>query len=157
MIDVNDKLPSAQFQTIHQGELVTVTTEELFAGKKVVLFAVPGAFTRTCSKAHLPGFVSLADEFKAKGVDSVICLSVNDAFVMNAWGVAQNADHLIMLADGGAEFTNNIGLTMETGNFGGIRSKRYAMIVEDGRVSHLNIEQPKEFKVSDAETMLALC
>lgn len=155
MIELNDKLPSSQFQYFADGEMVTATTEDLFAGKKVVLFAVPGAFTPTCSEAHLPGYVVKADEFAAKGVDSIICLSVNDAYVMDAWGKAQNAEKVIMLADGGAEFTKAIGLGMETGVFGGTRSQRYAMVVEDGVVTGLFIEQPKEFKVSDAESVLS--
>lgn len=155
MIEVNDKLPSAQFQYFKDGEMVTATTEDLFAGKKVVLFAVPGAFTPTCSNSHLPGYVVKFDELKSKGVDEVICLSVNDAFVMDAWGKANNAENLIMLADGAAEFTSAIGLEAETGIFGGVRSRRYALIAEDGVVTLLNVEAPKEFQVSDADTILA--
>lgn len=155
MIELNDKLPSAQFQYFDQGDMKTVTTEDLFAGKKVVLFAVPGAFTPTCSEAHLPGYVVKFDELKAKGVDTVICLSVNDAFVMDAWGKASNAENIIMLADGAGDFTTALGLEMQTGIFGGVRSTRYAMIVDDGIVTTLNVEEPKEFKVSDAETILA--
>ncbi|QTH62772.1 peroxiredoxin [Psychrosphaera ytuae] len=155
MISVNDRLPSAQFQHMENGEMKTTSTEELFAGKKVVMFAVPGAFTPTCSEAHLPGFVANADKIKAKGVDSIICVSVNDAFVMSAWGKSQNAEELIMLADGGAEFHEAAGLSMDTGTFGGVRAVRYSMIVEDGVVTQLNVEAPKEFKVSDAETVLA--
>jgi len=132
----------------------TVTTEDLFAGKKVVMFAVPGAFTPTCSNTHLPGYVVKFDDFKQKGVDTVICLSVNDAFVMDAWGKNSNAENLIMLADGAGDFSKAIGLDAETGIFGGVRSRRYAMIVNDGIIEHLNVEEPKEFKVSDAETML---
>mgnify|MGYP000141181507 FL=1 len=156
MIEVNEKLPSVQFQHFEGSDMKTVTTEELFAGKKVVLFAVPGAFTPTCSNAHLPGYVVKYDEFRAKGIDSVICLSVNDAFVMDAWGKASNAENLIMLADGAGDFSKAIGLDAETGIFGGVRSRRYAMIVNDGIVTHLNVEQPKAFEVSDAETMLSL-
>ena len=155
MISVNEKLPSAQFQYMEGGEMKTTSTEELFAGKKVVMFAVPGAFTPTCSEAHLPGFVANADKIKAKGVDSIICISVNDAFVMSAWGKSQNADEIIMLADGGAEFHQATGLSMDTGLFGGVRAVRYSMIVEDGIVKNLNIEEPKEFSVSDAETALS--
>ncbi len=155
MIEVNDKLPSAQFQYFKDGEMVTSTTEDLFAGKKVVLFAVPGAFTPTCSNSHLPGYVVKFDELKSKGVDEVICLSVNDAFVMDAWGKANNAENLIMLADGAAEFTSAIGLEAETGIFGGVRSRRYALIADDGVVTLLNVEAPKEFQVSDADTILA--
>lgn len=155
MIELNDKLPSVELQYFNrEGEMITATTEDLFAGKKTVLFAVPGAFTPTCSQAHLPGYVALADKIKAKGVDSIICVSVNDAFVMKAWGDANNAEEVIMLADGGADFTKAIGLEMETGVFGGVRSQRYAMIVDDGVVTLLNVEQPKEFTVSNAETVL---
>ena len=156
MIEVNEKLPSVQFQYFAGSDMKTVTTEELFAGRKVVLFAVPGAFTPTCSNAHLPGYVVKFDDFRAKGVDSVICLSVNDAFVMDAWGKANNAENLIMLADGAGDFSKAIGLEAETGIFGGVRSRRYAMVVEDGIVTHLNVEAPKKFEVSDAESMLAL-
>lgn len=155
MIAVNEKLPSAQFQHMENGEMKTTSTEELFAGKKVVMFAVPGAFTPTCSEAHLPGYVALADKIKAKGVDSIICVSVNDAFVMSAWGKSQNAEEVVMLADGGAEFHQAVGLSADTGLFGGVRAVRYSMIVDDGIVKQLNIEAPKEFKVSDAETVLA--
>jgi peroxiredoxin len=154
MIKVGDKLPHATFQLHTKDGALNPTTEELFSGKKVVLFAVPGAFTPTCSQAHLPGFVVNADKIKAKGVDSIICLSVNDAFVMKAWGEANNAEDIIMLADGGAAFTKAIGLEMDTGDFGGVRSQRYSMIVEDGVVTHLNVEQPKQFEVSTAEVIL---
>ena len=155
MIELNEKLPSVEMQYFNrEGEMITATTEDLFAGKKTVLFAVPGAFTPTCSQAHLPGYVALADKIKAKGVDNIICVSVNDAFVMKAWGDANNAEEVIMLADGGADFTKAIGLEMETGVFGGVRSQRYAMVVDDGVVTVLNVEQPKEFTVSNAETIL---
>ncbi|HHB1264963.1 TPA: peroxiredoxin, partial [Vibrio cholerae] len=130
-----------------------VTT--LFANKKVVLFAVPGAFTPTCSEAHLPGYVVLADKFKEKGVDMIACVSVNDAFVMKAWGEAQNASEIAMLADGDASFTKALGLEMDTGNFGGVRSQRYAMVIENNVVTLLNVEPPKTFELSKAETVLA--
>ncbi|EMK6961649.1 peroxiredoxin, partial [Vibrio cholerae] len=130
-----------------------VTT--LFANKKVVLFAVPGAFTPTCSEAHLPGYVVLADKFKEKGVDMIACVSVNDAFVMKAWGEAQNASEITMLADGDASFTKALGLEMDTGNFGGVRSQRYAMVIENNVVTLLNVEPPKTFELSKAETVLA--
>ncbi|MDA8622424.1 peroxiredoxin [Psychrosphaera sp.] len=155
MIKVNDSLPNVEFQFRKDGATVTANTAELFADKKVVLFAVPGAFTPTCSEAHVPGYVALADKIKAKGVDSIVCVSVNDAFVMDAWGKSQNADELVMLADGGADFHKQTGLSMETGLFGGTRAVRYSMLVEDGVVTQLNVEAPKEFKVSDAETMLS--
>ncbi|NVK23714.1 MAG: peroxiredoxin [Gammaproteobacteria bacterium] len=154
MIEVNSKLPSVTFSYFKDGEMVNATTEDLFAGKKVVMFAVPGAFTPTCSEAHLPGYVVNYDKFKDKGVDEVICLSVNDAFVMDAWGKSQNAENIIMLADGGAEFVTETGLGFETGGFGGTRSQRFAMVVEDGVVTLLNVEKPKEFEVSSAEHVL---
>ncbi|MCE2573032.1 peroxiredoxin [Motilimonas eburnea] len=156
MIEVGHKLPEATFSLLTEQGVTNPTTEELFAGKTVVLFAVPGAFTPTCSEAHLPGYVVLADQFKAKGVDSLICLSVNDAFVMQAWGEAQNANEIVMLADGDGSFTRAIGLEMDTGQFGGTRSQRYAMLVKDGVVTALNVEPAKSFGASSAETMLEL-
>ncbi|WP_448554106.1 redoxin family protein [Thalassotalea montiporae] len=154
-IALNDKMPSGQIQELKDGEMISHATDELFSNKKVVLFAVPGAFTPTCSAAHLPGYVVNADEFKAKGVDLIACLSVNDAFVMNAWGAAQNAEHIAMLADGDGSYTKALGLEMETGTFGGLRSQRYAMVIENGTVTLLNVEKPKEFEVSKAEAVLS--
>ena len=154
MISQHSKMPSGQLQELKDGNMLTHNTDELFAGKKVVLFAVPGAFTPTCSAAHLPGYVVSADELKAKGVDLIACLSVNDAFVMNEWGKAQNAQHIAMLADGDGSYTKALGLAMETGAFGGVRSQRYSMIIDDGVVTHLYIEQPKTFEVSKAEVIL---
>lgn len=134
-----------------------ISTDELFKGKKVVMFAVPGAFTPGCSVTHLPGYVVLADKIKAKGVDSIICMAVNDAFVMGAWGKQQNAEELIMLADGNGDFTRAMGLVMDATGFGmGIRCKRMAMIVEDGVVKHLAIEPPGGIVVSAAEAILEL-
>ena len=156
MIQRGDTLPDCTFQLLTDEGMKNPTTGELFAGKKVVLFAVPGAFTPTCSEEHLPGYVTLADKLKAKGVDSIICLAVNDAFVMTAWGKTHNAEELIMLADGDGTFTKAIGLDMDTGSFGGVRSQRYAMLVDDGQVTQLNVEPPKTFEVSKAEAMLAL-
>jgi peroxiredoxin len=118
-----------------------------------VLCALPGAFTPTCSEAHLPGFVVKFDDIKAKGVDVVACLSVNDAFVMKAWQNAQNAEHLNMIADGGAALTKALGLVLDTADFGGIRSQRYSMIIDNGTVTHLNVEK-EGFEVSDADTIL---
>lgn len=158
-IKVGDKIPNVTLRIMGQdGKPATLTTEELFKGKRVVLFALPGAFTPTCSRAHLPGYVVQADAIKAKDVDQIACLSVNDAFVMHAWGKDQNVDgNILMLADGSAEFTKAIGLDDDrTANGMGIRSRRYAMLVEDGVVKALNVEQPGEFKVSDAETILKL-
>ena len=154
MIQVGSTLPEVDFSLLENGEVTNPGTNELFTDKKVVVFAVPGAFTPTCSHSHLPGYVALADKIKAKGVDSIICLSVNDAFVMDAWGKANNAEEIIMLADGNGFFTKQIGLDMNTGNFGGMRSLRYSMLVEDGKVKKLNVEDPGRFDVSDAQTML---
>ena len=155
MIKVGDKLPEVTFAQLTADGMQSPTTSDVFAGKKVVLFAVPGAFTPTCSAAHLPGYIALADQIKAKGVDTIVCIAVNDAFVMKAWADSQNAEEITFLADGGASFHKAIGLTMETGDFGGVRSERYAMIVDDGVVSLLNVEPPKSFEVSKAETVLA--
>ncbi|NQZ27386.1 MAG: peroxiredoxin [Colwellia sp.] len=155
MIKQKSLMPVGELQQLKNGEMTTHKTAELFADKKVVLFAVPGAFTPTCSAAHLPGYVVLADEFKAKGVDAIICLSVNDAFVMNAWGESQNAENIMMLADGDGSYTKALGLSMDTASFGGVRSQRYAMIIENGVVSSLHIEEPKSFEVSKAEVILA--
>ena len=139
------------------GKPTGVSTDDLFAGKKVIVFAVPGAYTPTCSQAHLPGYVVLADEILGKGVDSIICLSVNDAFVMDSWGQDKNAERLVMVADGNGEFTKLLGLEMDGSAFGlGTRSQRYAMIVDDGTVTKLAIEAPGQFEVSSAEAMLAL-
>ncbi len=154
MLAISQPLPNVELQYRKDGETVSTTTEELFAGKKVVVFAVPGAFTPTCSEAHLPGYIALADKIKAKGIDEIVCMSVNDAFVMDAWGKSQNADEILMVADGGGEFHKAAGLSMETGAFGGTRAVRYSMLVNDGVLQMLNVEAPKEFKVSDAESML---
>jgi peroxiredoxin len=149
------KLPSAKLNMMKDGKPSAVTTDELFAGKKVVVFAVPGAFTPTCSLAHLPGFVINADKIKAKGVDSIICLSVNDAFVMDAWGKGKNAEELLMVGDGNGDFTRAVGLEMDGSAFGlGKRSQRYAMIVDNGVVTKLNVEAPGKFEVSSAEAIL---
>jgi peroxiredoxin len=133
-----------------------LTTDDLFKGKKVVLFALPGAFTPTCSAKHLPGFVNQAGAIKAKGVDAIACLSVNDAFVMDAWGKQQRADNkVMMLADGNGEFSKAVGLTMDATKYGmGLRAQRYAMVVENGVVKTLNVEAPGAFEVSSAEAIL---
>lgn len=155
MIEQGQKLPAATLSQLTKDGMVNHEVTELFAGKKVVLFAVPGAFTPTCSEAHLPGYVVLADQLKDKGVDLIACVSVNDAFVMKAWGEAQNASEIMMLADGDASFTKALSLEMDTESFGGVRSQRYAMVIEDGVVTLLNVEAPKEFEASKAETILA--
>ena len=155
MIKQNDAMPKGELQELTTDGMVTHNTEELFANKKIVLFAVPGAFTPTCSVSHLPGYVVLADELKAKGVDQIICLSVNDAFVMQAWGKASNAEVITMAADGDGSYTKLLGLEMDTAAFGGVRSQRYAMVIDNGIVTNLLVEKPKEFEASKAETVLA--
>ncbi|MFM2320805.1 MAG: hypothetical protein RLZZ215_3426 [Pseudomonadota bacterium] len=154
MIQVGEKIPAIDVTVAATEGHKKINTVDLFGGKKVVLFALPGAFTPTCSAAHLPGYVVHADDFKAKGVDMIACLSVNDAFVMQAWGEAQNAENLTMIADGGAALTKALGLVLETGDFGGTRSQRYAMVLEDGVVKLLNVEAPNSFEVSKAEVVL---
>lgn len=155
-IQVGDKMPSVELKVMGEKGPETVTTDELFAGKKVVMMAVPGAFTPGCSMTHLPGYVVKVDEIKAKGVDEVICTSVNDAFVMAAWGKDQNAEHITMLADGNGELATALGLTMDASGFGlgPVRSQRYAMIVNDGVVELLNVDSGAIDK-SSAETILA--
>ncbi len=156
-IQVGDKIPAATLKVMGEKGPQNITTAELFDGKKVVMFAVPGAFTPGCSMTHLPGYVVNADKIKAKGVDSIICLSVNDAFVMSAWGKAQNAEELIMLADGNADFAKAMGLELDGTGFGmGIRCKRMAMIVDKGVVKHLAIEPPGGIVVSAADAILKL-
>lgn len=154
MIQVGEKIPAVDVTVAGAEGHKKINAVDLFAGKKVVLFALPGAFTPTCSAAHLPGYVVLADELKAKGVDMMACLSVNDAFVMQAWGAAQNAEHITMIADGGGALTKALGLVLETGDFGGTRSQRYAMVIEDGVVKLLNVEAPNSFEVSKAEVVI---
>jgi len=155
-IKVGDKIPSAKLQHKTKDGVQTITTDELFKGKKVVVFALPGAFTPTCSAKHLPGFVNNYNELKGKGVDTVACLSVNDAFVMSAWGKDQNVgDKVMMLADGNGDFTKAVGLSMDGTGYGmGLRSQRYAMVVDDGVVKKLQVEAPGAFEVSSAEAVL---
>jgi peroxiredoxin len=155
-INVGEKIPSVKLKTMTADGPKDITTDEIFKGKKVVLFALPGAFTPTCSAKHLPGFVQKAAEIKGKGVDTIACLSVNDAFVMGAWGKDQKVeDKVLLLADGAAEFTKAVGLDNDMTGYGmGVRSKRYAMVVEDGVVKMLNVEKPGTFEVSSAETVL---
>lgn len=154
-IQEGEKLPAATMFMIKDGKPGPVTTDELFAGKKTVVFALPGAYTPTCSQAHLPGYVVNADAIKAKGVDSIVCISVNDAFVMDSWGADKNAEEILMVGDGNGEFTAAIGLEMDGSGFGmGTRSQRYAMIVDDGTVTKLAVEDPGQFEVSKAESIL---
>ena len=152
-IGTGDKVPEVTLKTT---KMPDVTTTELFGGKRVVLFAVPGAFTPLCSAKHLPGFIEKADEIKARGVDTVACVSVNDAFVMGAWGADRGAgDKVLILADGSADFSKAIGLDFDASNFGmGVRSQRYALVVEDGVVKTLAVEKPMQFEVSSAEAIL---
>jgi peroxiredoxin len=155
-IKVGDKVPSATLKYLSLEGPKEITTDELFRGKKVALFAVPGAFTPTCSQRHLPGYVEKAAALKAKGVDTIVCVSVNDAFVMGAWGKDQKADGKVeMLADGSGDFTRAVGLELDaTRNGLGKRSQRYSMLVDNGVVKALHVEAPGKFEVSDAETML---
>ena len=155
-IKVGDTIPAATLTIMGADGPQPITTDEIFSGKKVVLFAVPGAFTPTCSAKHLPGYVNQAGAIKAKGVDTIACLSVNDAFVMGAWGEGQGTDDkVLMLADGSAAFTTALGTSLDLTERGlGVRSTRYSMIVEDGVVTSLNMEAPGAFEVSSAETAL---
>jgi len=154
-IKVGDRIPNATVNYLKDG-VQAINTDEIFKGKKVVLFSVPGAFTPTCSAKHLPGYVEKFGEFQKKGVD-VACLAVNDAFVMNAWAKDQHVpEGLRMLADGNGTFAEALGLEMDGSAFGlGMRSKRFALYAEDGVVKKLNVEAPGEFKVSDADSMLS--
>lgn len=155
-IKEGDKVPSVQLSLMGEKGPEMIKTDDFFAGQKVVLFAVPGAFTPTCSQAHLPGFVVKADDIKARGVDKIACLSVNDAFVMDAWGKQSNAEAIVMLADGNGEFTKAMGLELDGSGFGlGMRSQRYAMIVDKGVVTKLAVEAPMKFEVSSAEAVLS--
>ena len=155
-IKVGDKLPSISLKYMNKDGMQTATTDDLFKGKKAVLFGLPGAFTPTCSAKHLPGFVTHAEDLKKKGVDVIACLSVNDAFVMDAWGKAQNAgEKVLMLADGNADFAKATGLTMDGTGYGmGLRTSRWAMVLDDGKVKTLNVEAPGAFEVSSAESVL---
>jgi peroxiredoxin len=156
MIQIGEKLPQVTFKLMTDAGPKDVSTEALFEGKKVALFAVPGAFTPTCSAKHLPGYVSSYDALKAKGVSDIICLSVNDAFVMDAWGKScHTADKVTMVADGNGTFTQAIGLEMDAQGHGlGIRSQRYAMLVDNGVVTKMFVEKPGVFEVSSAEHLL---
>lgn len=156
-ITIGDSLPKATFMTMTAEGPAPVTTDQLFGGKRVALFAVPGAFTPTCSAKHLPGFKEHAAELKAKGVDTIACVSVNDMFVMKAWAKDQGiTDEVLMLADGNGDFTKALGLEMDGSKFGmGLRSQRYSFVANDGIVEKLNVEEGGDFKVSSADYMLA--
>jgi peroxiredoxin len=155
-IKVGDKIPSVTLRVMSDDGPKELSTEELFGGKKVVVFALPGAFTPTCSVKHLPGYVQQADAIAGKGVDTIACISVNDAFVMHAWGDNQGVgDKVMMVADGSGDFARAVGLELDVAARGmGMRSQRYSMVVEDGVVSSLNVEAAGKFEVSDADTIL---
>ena len=155
-IGVGDTMPAGEFRVMGANGPEKITTDSLFSGKKVVLFAVPGAFTPTCSIKHLPGYVESAAALRAKGVDTVACMAVNDVFVMSAWGQSGNVgDDVVMLSDGNGAYAKSLGLDLDLSGSGmGIRAKRFSMIVDDGVVTQLNVEPPGEFGVSSAETAL---
>jgi len=154
-ISVGDKIPAGTLQIMGENGPTPISSDQIFFGKKVVLFAVPGAFTPGCSMTHLPGYVANADKILDAGVDTIACLSVNDAFVMDAWGKTQNAEKIMMLADGNGDFTRSLDLELDGRGFGmGLRSQRYAMIVDDGEVTHINVEEGAGVDVSSAENIL---
>lgn len=156
-IQTGESIPSAMLTEMSENGPRSLPASQYFSGRKVVLFSVPGAFTPTCSAYHLPGFVELADEFKRKGIDAIGCMAVNDVFVMHAWGKSANATGIDMLADGNGELTRALGLELDASAFGmGQRSQRFALVADDGVVTHLMVEAPGEFRVSSAESVLAL-
>jgi len=156
-IQIGDSIPLAMLSQMSENGPQPLPTNKYFAGRKVVLFSVPGAFTPTCSAYHLPGYVELKDEFTGKGIDAIACMAVNDVFVMHAWGQSANASGIDMLADGNGEFTKALGLELDGTAFGmGLRSQRFALVVDDGVVTQLMIEAPGEFRVSSAESVLAI-
>jgi glutaredoxin/glutathione-dependent peroxiredoxin len=155
-IKAGERLPSGTLKTMTKDGPKDITTDELFKGKKVVLFSVPGAFTPTCDAKHLPGFVQLADQIHAKGVDTIACMAVNDVFVMSAWGKHSGvADKIVMLADGNGHYAKALGLELDASGYGmGTRGQRFAIIVKDGVAEHVDVEAPGQFKVSSAEAVL---
>ena len=156
-IQVGDTIPAATIKTMGENGPIDISTGDIFSGKKVLMFAVPGAFTPGCSLTHLPGYVVNADKIKAAGIETIACMAVNDAFVMGAWGKDQNAEELLMLGDGMGEFTAALGLELDASGFGlGTRSQRFALIAEDGVVTHLNVEPGAGVDVCSAETMMQL-
>lgn len=156
-IQVGDKVPSVTLTHMGSGGPEAVSTDDLFAGKKVILFAVPGAFTPTCSAKHLPGYIEHADDLRQKGIDSIVCVAVNDVFVMDAWGKHQGAgDKITMIADGDAMLTKALGVELDLQGKGlGLRSQRYAMLIDDGVVKSISIDPPGTFEKSGADAMLA--
>ena len=155
-IKAGDRMPSGTLKTFTKDGPKDITTDELFKGKKVVLFSVPGAFTPTCDAKHLPGFVQLADQIRAKGVDSIACMAVNDVFVMNAWGKHSGVgDKILMIADGNGTYAKALGLELDATGYGmGHRGQRFAIVVKDGVTEHVDVEAPGQFKVSAAEYVL---
>ena len=155
-IKAGERMPAGTLKRMTKEGPKDVSTEELFKGKLVVLFSVPGAFTPTCDAKHLPGFVQLADQIRAKGVDTIACMAVNDVFVMNAWGKASGVgDRILMLADGNGEYARALGLELDAKGYGmGTRGQRFALIARDGVATHVNVEAPGQFKVSAAEYVL---
>ena len=154
-VQVGDSIPDVTLKIMGENGPEDISTADVFSGKKVVMFAVPGAFTPTCSNAHLPGFVANADKIKEKGVDTIVCISVNDAFVMDAWGKAGNAEEIMMVGDGNCELSNALGVTMDGSGFGlGTRSMRYSLVAEDGKITTLNLEQGGAYEVSSADAIL---
>lgn len=154
-VQVGDSIPEATLKIFGEKGPEDISTGDIFSGKKVVVFAVPGAFTPTCSAAHLPGFVANADKIKAKGVDTIVCLSVNDPFVMKAWGEGQNAEEIMMVADADGSFTRAMGVELDLSVAGlGKRSTRYSLIAEDGKITTLNMEKGGAFEVSSAEQIM---
>src|SRR5215471_3809195 len=156
-IKAGDRVPSGTLKTMTKDGPRDVTTDDLFKGKTVVLFSVPGAFTPTCDAKHLPGFVQLADQILAKGVNTIACMAVNDVFVMNAWGKAQGVgDKVLMLADGNGEYAKALGLELDGTSYGmGTRGQRFAIVARDGVAARVEVEQPGQFKVSAAEAVLS--
>lgn len=156
-IKAGDRMPAGSFKMIGKDGMQDVTTDQLFKGRKVVLFSVPGAFTPTCDAKHLPGFIQHAEALRAKGVDTIACMAVNDAFVMNAWGKASGVgDKIMMLADGNGDYTRALGLELDARGFGmGHRGQRFAIIVDNGVATHVNVEAPGKFEVSTAEHVLS--
>jgi peroxiredoxin len=156
-IKAGERMPSGTLKTMTKDGPKDVSTDELFKGKKVVLFSVPGAFTPTCDAKHLPGFVQLADQLRAKGVDTIACMAVNDVFVMNAWGKSSSVgDKVVMLADGNGDYAKALGLEMDAKGYGmGTRGQRFSVLVQDGVAKEVNVEAPGQFKVSAADHILA--
>ena len=157
-IKTGDTMPTGSFGCMVDGKPGSISTDELFQGKKVVLVSVPGAFTPTCSMSHLPGFVTQAHNIKAKGVDTIACMAVNDVFVMDAWGKDQNVgDEILMLADGNGDYTRELGLELDGRGFGmGMRAQRFALVIEDGVATHVAVEEPAQFEVSKADSILSV-